>query len=253
MLNIAYSGVNSNWLKGVSGWIKLLLPPSCHRQGQTHQWEILGMKKPTYLLSLPGAQLDRDCAGGRWALAGSGASAELWAALPEPEWAGREVRPRSVLVVAIALLPGGDLLLLPCGCLHCQGTSKFPNILLVQQGKALGCSKTNCFGCRKLRGEEVTGPSLASASCQQHLLEVISLCFHLCMATLYAPSVKMIQHVKVLFKVPSDHSDRMRLGNIYKLQLAGSRTECKRLQDLRAVTSGGKQEQGTMWTWAASP
>lgn len=36
----------------------------------------------------------------------------------------------------------------------------------------------------------------------------------------------------------------MRLGSIYKLQLAASRTECKRLGDLRAVTSAGKQEQG---------
>ncbi|OWK61879.1 Otoancorin, partial [Lonchura striata] len=35
----------------------------------------------------------------------------------------------------------------------------------------------------------------------------------------------------------------MRLGSIYKLQLAASSTECKRLGDLRAVTSGGKQEQ----------
>lgn len=36
----------------------------------------------------------------------------------------------------------------------------------------------------------------------------------------------------------------MRLGSIYKLQLAASSTECKRLGDLRAVTSGGEQEQG---------
>lgn len=77
------------------------------------------------------------------------------------------------LLLPLHFSHGGDLLLLLCGCLHCQGMGKFTNILLVQQGKALGGSKTNCFGCRKLRGEEGTSPSLASASCQQHLLEVI--------------------------------------------------------------------------------
>lgn len=56
-------------------------------------------------------------------------------------WAGKEVRPCSIPVVGVALLPGGDLLLLLCGCLHCQGTGSIPNILLFQQEKVLGCSK----------------------------------------------------------------------------------------------------------------
>lgn len=84
-------------------------------------------------------------------------------------WAGREVRPCSIPVVGAAFLPG-----VSSSCCFRFGTGTVPNILLFQQGRALGCSQTSCFGDRKPRGEEVTIPSLSSASCHQHLLEVIS-------------------------------------------------------------------------------
>lgn len=177
MLNIAYSGVNPNWLKG-SYWLnKAPSSPFLSQAGTDPSVGNIREEKNHLQFVFTRSTIGQRTVLGAgqhsgWAW-GISTWSGLWAALPGPVWAGRGVRPRSIPVAAFALLPRGDLLLLLCGCLHCQGTGKFPNILLGQQGKALGCSKTNCFSCKKPRGEEVTAPSLASSSCQQLPLEVI--------------------------------------------------------------------------------
>lgn len=165
MLNIAYSGVNPSDWKAVTGRIKLLFPPS-HRQGQTHQWEIWGRKNPTYILSLAGAQLDRGLCWGQISTL----------ALGSPAWDTVGWQRSQTLLhpcCCHCTSPWGDLLLLLCGCLHCQGMGKFSNILLVQQEKVFRVQWDRLFWLQKTQRWRGYCPSLASASCQQHLLEVI--------------------------------------------------------------------------------
>lgn len=76
MLNIAYSGVNPNWLKG-SCWLnKAPSSPFLSQAGTDPSVGNIREEKITYSLSFPGAQSDRgQCWGQVSTLAGPGASA----------------------------------------------------------------------------------------------------------------------------------------------------------------------------------
>lgn len=117
-------------------------------------------------------------------------------------WAAREVRPLSIPVVGVALLPGSDLLLLLCVCL--QGTGSVQTYLCfnkeISKKAVKGCSKTSCFSCKKPRGEEVTIPLYLQLPVTSVCWRLSAVCFHLCMASYSViPPVKVIRPFKSAF------------------------------------------------------
>lgn len=138
MLNIAYSWVNPNWLKG-SYWLNKA-PFSTFSQAGTDPSVGNFREEKSHLHFV----FTRSTVGQRTVLGAGQHSSWVWGInrlLSSPAWdtVGWQRSPCCCHCTS----PWGGLLLL-WGCLHCQGTGKFPNILLVQQEKALGCSKTNC-------------------------------------------------------------------------------------------------------------